>query len=124
MNHYWKARACKGFVQHYISPDGRKFKEDLAAIIPPGRQLCGPVSVSITLCMPDKRRRDVDNFLKATLDALQPKAILDDSQIVVLTISKTYMKGNPGTQITIRQCEEDSGHETVYSPVAEMPNKE
>ena len=106
VNHYWKSRNCGKFIRHYVSKEGKEFKRNLDAIIPEGRQIRGPVSVSITLVMPDKRRRDVDNYLKATLDALQPKAIEDDCQIVKLDICKIYRKGQPGTYITIQQCEE------------------
>lgn len=107
VNHYKQPRWTGKFISQYITKKGKEFRRDLDAIIPTGRQLTGPVSVSITLCMPDKRRRDVDNYLKATLDALMPKALEDDSQIVSLYVEKTYRKGKPGTYILITPCEED-----------------
>jgi Holliday junction resolvase RusA-like endonuclease len=49
----------------------------------------GDLIVDIRLIPPDRRRRDVDNSLKALLDAMQfGGAYLDDSQIVRLTVEK------------------------------------
>jgi len=49
----------------------------------PGLPLTGPLEVHITLCPPDRRRRDEDNFAgKALFDALTKAGVwLDDSQI-------------------------------------------
>ena len=49
----------------------------------PGLPLTGPLEVSVTLCPPDRRRRDEDNFAgKALFDALTKAGVwLDDSQI-------------------------------------------
>ncbi len=50
------------------------------------RPLVGRLAVEVEVFPPDNRRRDVDNVIKALLDALQHGgAYLDDSQIVRLT---------------------------------------
>src|SRR5437762_9311330 len=47
------------------------------------------ISVKIDLYAPDKRRRDLDNILKCTLDVMQKLLIYkDDSQIDELMISR------------------------------------
>lgn len=51
--------------------------------------LDGDLIVDIRLVPPDRRRRDVDNSLKALLDAMQFGGVYhDDSQIVRLTVEK------------------------------------
>lgn len=55
----------------------------VAAAKLPGLPLTGPLEVHITLCPPDRRRRDEDNFAgKALFDALTKAGVWeDDSQI-------------------------------------------
>ena len=54
------------------------------------KPLQGRLAMAIELYPPDKRRRDIDNVLKATLDALQHGgAYADDCQIDYLTISRS-----------------------------------
>lgn len=47
------------------------------------------LSVRIKLYMPDKRRRDIDNYLKSLLDALTKAEFwVDDEQIDKLTVER------------------------------------
>ena len=49
----------------------------------------GNIAVEIEAFMPDRRKRDLDNILKALLDALTHAGVwADDSQIVDLRIRK------------------------------------
>lgn len=51
--------------------------------------LVGRLAVSLTLTPPDRRRRDVDNCLKAVLDALTQAGVWrDDAQIDRLSIER------------------------------------
>lgn len=52
--------------------------------LPRGWQtLAGPVDVRLKICPPDRMRRDLDNTLKALLDAMTKGGVYgDDSQIV------------------------------------------
>jgi Holliday junction resolvase RusA-like endonuclease len=61
------------------------------------------IEVSITLCFGTKRRADLDNFNKLSLDALTGIAYADDSQIAKLTSERGYDKALPRIQITVRQ---------------------
>jgi len=58
-------------------------------------------ALEITLFFKDKRRRDVDNFNKIILDALEGVVYEDDKQIQKLTITKDYSKEDPRVEIKI-----------------------
>lgn len=52
-----------------------------------------------------RRAVDIDNMVKLVLDALNKVAWLDDRQITHITAEKEYVKGNPGTHVTIYRAE-------------------
>ena len=90
LNSYYKQG--KGWKQ-YISLRGKKFRADVEAEVE--QQLVGVVdlpfdhklNVTVVLHMPDKRTRDLDNYMKALLDALTKAGVWeDDSQIDQLAI--------------------------------------
>jgi crossover junction endodeoxyribonuclease RusA len=87
VNHYWRRVGARTI----ISRGGRAFRETVCAILAARgiTPLAGPLAVEITVHPPDRRRRDLDNMLKALLDALQHGgAYDDDSQIVRLSIER------------------------------------
>lgn len=87
VNHYW---GRKGH-QQFLTKKGRMFREAVAGcLIQRGvRYLRGRLQVGIDLHPPDRRKRDVDNVLKPTLDALEKgKAFADDFQIWRLAIER------------------------------------
>lgn len=102
VNRYW--RSVNGRV--LIAAAGRRYRTDvelicaLAGLRGIGSQ---PVSVSISAYYPDLRRRDIDNILKAPLDALTSAGIWDDdSQIQALSIRKAGIdRHNPRLEIEI-----------------------
>ena len=50
--------------------------------------LLGEIKLSVTLCPPDNRKRDIDNPMKALLDSLQHGlAFLDDNQIKKMDVT-------------------------------------
>jgi len=67
-----------------------------------------PLSMTLTYYFKDKRRRDVDNYSKCILDALQTIIYNDDNQIQHLTLSKYIDRENPRTEITITIKEDNS----------------
>ena len=98
-NYYtvWKGRKI-------ISKKGKQFKKDCAIYIYRlGTQMKGDLQVEISVCMPDKRRRDLDNLLKPILDVLGEYGVYeDDSQISDLRIKK--IDGETGdVLITIKE---------------------
>jgi len=67
------------------------------------KTLCGKVRVEITLYPPDKRKRDLDNYLKGVLDALTHVGIWeDDSQIDELTIKRGIIVKGGYVDVSIR----------------------
>lgn len=53
--------------------------------------LSGRLSVRLELYPPDSRRRDIDNYCKATFDAIShAKFWIDDEQIDTLTIKRMH----------------------------------
>jgi crossover junction endodeoxyribonuclease RusA len=70
-----------------ISAEGLKYRKSVAEVAAGVEKMTGRISMSILVCPPDARRRDLDNVCKATLDALQKAAVYDDdSQIDRLEI--------------------------------------
>jgi Holliday junction resolvase RusA-like endonuclease len=67
-----------------------------------GKPLEGDIDVSITLYFGSKRKADLDNFNKLSLDALTGVAYSDDSQISTLTIARGYDKVRPRIEIEIK----------------------
>ena len=86
VNTYW--RNFDGRM--IISAKGREYREtvgDQMTVQRMVKHFNGPLRVVIEAWRPDKRRRDLDNLLKATLDALAHAHVYeDDSQIVDLRI--------------------------------------
>lgn len=99
VNAYWR-HPNKGPLagRTLISEQGRTYRlwvQQTALVekwgsVPPGARL----SVQIDAFMPDRRKRDLDNVLKAALDALTHANVWgDDSQIDHLSIRRVPMLG-------------------------------
>jgi len=86
VNTYW--RNFDGRM--IISARGREYREtvgDQMILQKMVKHFKGQLRVEIEAYRPDKRRRDLDNLLKATLDGLAHAGVYeDDSQIVDLHI--------------------------------------
>lgn len=88
VNTYWRhPNTGKLAGRHLISEKGRSYRKEVAIALRGQKPIEGPVWVEILAFPPDKRRRDLDNLLKAILDAVQYAGVLkDDSQIHDLRI--------------------------------------
>lgn len=87
VNTYWRHNNGRTHISH----EGRAYRDSVALLchIERVKPIDGPLAMSVVIHPPDNRRRDVDNVLKALLDALgSGRAYQDDSQIVKLTIEK------------------------------------
>ena len=92
-----------------LSKKGRQFKSDCSAYIHRlADPMKGELEIEIIVCMPDKRRRDLDNLLKPILDVLGNYGVYeDDSQIVDLRIRKV-VDGQKGiVQLIIKELEHE-----------------
>ncbi len=67
------------------------------------KKLVWDLTAKIYLYFWDKRRRDIDNFHKLSLDALSWIAYDDDSQVRELHIEKHYDKNNPRIEIELSE---------------------
>lgn len=88
INHYWRRVGPRTL----ISREGRTFRRNVCALLggggPPIRK--PPAGGRIALCMdafpPDRRRRDLDNLIKATADALQHAGVYEDDSLIDLLL--------------------------------------
>ena len=109
VNTYWR-HPNKGKLagRHLISEKGRTYRKDVWHLITSLKlkKWVGPVCVQIYAYMPDKRRRDLDNILKACLDSLTYAGVWeDDYQIDELFIKRMPKLGGFLT-VEIKQGEE------------------
>ena len=89
VNHYWRRVGNRTL----ISKNGRAYRREVDARVTifgfKDDPLIGRINASFTAHPPDRRRRDLDNLLKAMLDALEHAGVYhDDSQIDSLTIDR------------------------------------
>ena len=67
-----------------------------------GERLKGSVKLTIVLHEPDKRHRDIGNYVKMIADALIAIAYIDDSQVDELIVKRGERdKLNPRAEITV-----------------------
>lgn len=77
VNHYWMTSGKRRF----IGKDGKAFREAVLLAFLQAREQGfgrGRVSVAVVAYPADRRRRDLDNILKAILDALEAARVFDD----------------------------------------------
>jgi crossover junction endodeoxyribonuclease RusA len=85
-----------------ISREGRRYRTDVCAVLAAMKveRMDGRLSVRVTVCPPDNRRRDLDNVQKALLDALaKGGAYRDDSQIDRLEVERGPV--TPGGKVLV-----------------------
>jgi len=84
-NAYW------GQVGHrrYLTTKAKAFRADVAKAVRLREGFQIPIAMTVELYPADRRRRDIDNPIKALLDALQHAgAIADDSLVAKLTVTR------------------------------------
>lgn len=98
VNTYW--RTVNGRM--LISKKGREYKKEVSLLARHNRwtkHLAGRLAVRVVLHPPTKARRDVDNSIKALLDAMQAAGVyLDDSQVDLLVVERGQVQ-RPGMAI-------------------------
>ena len=98
VNHYYRRVGPRTL----ISREGRAFRRTVCSILSAAaaRPVTGSLAVSIDVYPPDRRRRDLDNVMKALLDALEHGgAYHDDSQIDDLHIRRRGVV--PGGKVVV-----------------------
>jgi crossover junction endodeoxyribonuclease RusA len=104
VNHRY-VRTRRGGVA--LTARARAYQEEVAAEmlaqlgriprLPPGARL----GLRVQLCYPDRRRRDLDNALKALLDAVCGVLGVDDAAVDLLVVSRTVMSGAALARTTV-----------------------
>jgi crossover junction endodeoxyribonuclease RusA len=85
-NTYRRITARRRRAQSYISAKGKQYKRDVYAIVAADRSLRGQFSeddrltVTIQCYPPDRRKRDLDNILKALFDAIEEAGVIHDDE--------------------------------------------
>jgi len=106
VNHYWKPRGNgKGM---YISEQGKRFRDEVGvAVVLAGKPTFdSPVAISIVTRKPDKRRRDLDNIVKATFDALTHAGVIaddDDAHVPCFGVSVGSPVDRGAVDVTITE---------------------
>ena len=91
INHYYVNRRDGGRA---IGKAGKRYRVEVVRILKAAlvEEHTDNVQLEILVYPPDRRKRDLDNILKALLDALQHGgAIKDDSQVSTLYIKREEM---------------------------------
>ena len=74
-----------------------------------GTRFNGRVACEITLHAPNRRRIDIDNRIKAVLDALTKGALwVDDSQVDVLVVTRGEVRRNGCAAVRVWELHDDA----------------
>lgn len=82
VNNYYRKSKSGG---RFISEKGRKFRDDVAMAIQeqlPGEHISDRMLLEVVLFPPDRRKRDVDNYSKALLDAITEGGLWEDDSLI------------------------------------------
>lgn len=104
VNHLWRMVGSRML----ISREGRQYRDRvLGALIEQGVSLVpmtGRLSVFIKATMPDRRKRDIDNVVKAVLDSVGKAGVYeDDCQIDRLVIERGEVDGEGIVTVEINE---------------------
>lgn len=107
VNNYWHASGKR----RYISPAGKKFTEEVFAVVKSqGSTSFGDASLGISVMIHprSKRKFDLDNTLKAILDALMKANVYDDdSQFEYIEIARGEPKDGGAAVVHIYEIDKE-----------------
>ena len=87
-NTYYRNISVKGRPRTLISKKGRAYRQSVMAQLAGAQVYPGRLAVTLDLHPPDRRKRDIDNYTKALLDAITHAGVWgDDSQVKTLSIT-------------------------------------
>ena len=105
VNSYWRSAFRGGRIIHYVSKEGKAFKNALSLIARANKfkLLKGDVILKYKLYCKKQGRKDLDNTLKAVQDALEGIAYENDKQIKRIEAEKISNAGWDGIEITVEE---------------------
>ena len=83
-----------------LSAEAKAFKDALQQLAPNDKVL-GKIHLEVNLTFADKRKRDLDNYLKVLIDSMKNLFFEDDDQIYKITATKVIGAGKAETEIVI-----------------------
>lgn len=104
VNTYWRRAGSR----IHLTAKAREYRKRVIEAVQGAERMDGDLIVDIIATRPDRRRRDIDNIAKATLDAMQHAGVYeDDSQIVDL---RSRWSGDvvPGGGLNVRITRKDN----------------
>lgn len=110
VNHYWRYVGSKVLISH----EGRQYRKSVevavyVACLGGRKAFEDEVEVVIQAFPPDRRKRDLDNTLKATLDSVANAGLLvDDSQIGKIVITREEVCPGGKLLLTIRERQKEA----------------
>lgn len=113
----------RGNNRSYMTKRGKAFRDEVVNEVAerdssvwktPRSKLNGRLAVHIELTLPDRRKRDIDNHIKACLDALQHAGVFhDDEQIDDLRVTRLHVEPPGACDVTITELSaQPTGSET------------
>jgi crossover junction endodeoxyribonuclease RusA len=103
INHYY-LRTSSGVM---IGAKGRKYRHDVALLLSKYRDFYSDkrLHVVIDAYPPDKRKRDIDNILKCSIDSMQhARLFYDDNQIDKLTVIRRHSIEFGRLEVSVSEC--------------------
>ena len=98
-------KGARAFTSVYVNATGKKYRRDVGFCVKPIK-LGGRLTVTVELFPPDRRIRDLDNYLKCLLDALTHGGVWhDDSQIDELILKRRAITKGGGCVVSIRELD-------------------
>jgi crossover junction endodeoxyribonuclease RusA len=105
VNTYWRrGRTRGGKPITYLSAKAKQFRDEVCICVPHCEAMSGRLAVHIELTAPSRRKFDVDNFAKSTLDALAHAGVFhDDEQIDRLVVERLGVEPPGACDVTITE---------------------
>lgn len=106
VNHYWRRNGHR----YFISAAGQQFRREVVGSIGTQPGTTERLGVSLEFVMPDRRRRDIDNYPKSCLDALRHAGVFrDDCQIDELRLRRLHVEPPGCVDVTITELKDLAG---------------
>lgn len=102
VNNYWRRSQHGGM---HLTKEARSYKQTVKGQLKAAKvgKLTGKIKGVFKVYPPDNRRRDLDNVMKALLDAMEGIAFDDDYQLHVMVIERA--QALKGGRVDIVLCE-------------------